>query len=70
MRSDTDITLHEGKYHQIKRMLEALDNKIIYLERISFACFTLERAGLERSEWRYLDEKEIAELEQLANFES
>ena len=64
------ITLHEGKYHQIKRMLEALDNKIIYLERISFACFTLDGAGLERGEWRYLDEKEIAELEGLANFES
>ena len=28
------ITLVEGKYHQIKRMLEALDNKITYLERV------------------------------------
>ena len=64
------ITLHEGKYHQIKRMLEALDNKITYLERISFACFTLEGAGLERGEWRYLNEKEIAELEALAGFEN
>jgi 16S rRNA pseudouridine516 synthase len=64
------ITLHEGKYHQIKRMLEALDNKIVYLERISFACFTLEDAGLERGEWRYLNEKEIAELEALAGIEN
>ena len=63
------ITLHEGKYHQIKRMLEALDNKIVYLERISFACFTLEGAGLARGEWRYLDEKEISELESLAEIE-
>jgi 16S rRNA pseudouridine516 synthase len=63
------ITLHEGKYHQIKRMLEALDNKIVYLERISFACFTLEGAGLERGEWRYLRQDEIAELESLAEFE-
>ena len=64
------ITLHEGKYHQIKRMLEALDNKIIYLERISFACFTLEGARLERGEWRYLDQTEITELEKIAGFEN
>lgn len=60
------ITLHEGKYHQIKRMLEALSNKITYLERISFADLTLEGSGLARGEWRYLDEGEIAALEQLA----
>ncbi len=63
------ITLHEGKYHQIKRMLEALDNKIIYLERISFAGFTLEETGLERGEWRYLNENEIAELERSAGLD-
>ena len=56
------ITLVEGKYHQIKRMLEALDNKIVYLERISFGPLTLD-GGLERGQWRYLTEKEIAELE-------
>lgn len=64
------ITLHEGKYHQIKRMLEALDNKIIYLERISFACFTLEGAGLARGEWRYLNQEEIAELETIAGVDN
>jgi len=63
------ITLHEGKYHQIKRMLEALGNKIVYLERISFACFRLEDTGLERGEWRYLNEKETAEIERLAGLE-
>jgi pseudouridine synthase len=64
------ITLHEGKYHQIKRMLEALDNKIVYLERISFACFTLEDSGLSRGAWRYLNNEEIAKLEELAGFEA
>ena len=63
------ITLHEGKYHQIKRMLDALSNKIVYLERISFANLTLERSGLERGEWRYLDEDEIKELEKIAGFD-
>ena len=60
------ITLHEGKYHQIKRMLDALSNKITYLERISFANLTLAESGLLRGEWRYLDEDEINELEKIA----
>ena len=55
------ITLVEGKYHQIKRMLEALDNKITYLERISFGPLTLDTT-LERGEWRYLTEAEIEAL--------
>jgi len=57
------ITLVEGKYHQIKRMLEALGNKITYLERISFGGLTLD-ASLGRGEWRYLTDSEIAELEE------
>ncbi len=56
------ITLVEGKYHQIKRMLEALDNKIIYLERISFGPLCLD-GGLGRGEWRYLTESETEALE-------
>ena len=56
------ITLVEGKYHQIKRMLEALDNKITYLERVSFGPLTLDM-GLARGEWRYLTEDEIEALE-------
>ena len=56
------ITLVEGKYHQIKRMLEALQNKIVYLERISFGPLTLD-PSLSRGEWRYLSEEEIRGLE-------
>ncbi len=56
------ITLVEGKYHQIKRMLEALDNQIVYLERIRFGPLTLDPA-LQRGEWRFLTEEEIASLE-------
>ena len=59
MTSDTEgkITLVEGKYHQIKRMLEAVNNKITYLERISFAGVELD-LSLERGEWRYLTDEE------------
>ncbi len=56
------ITLHEGKYHQIKRMFGAVnDNRIIYLERITFGPLSLDDK-LARGEWRYLDEKEISGL--------
>ena len=56
MRSGV-ITLVEGKYHQIKRMLEALHNQITYLERISFGPLTLP-ADLARGEWRELTPEE------------
>ena len=59
------ITLVEGKYHQIKRMLEALDNKITYLERVEFGPLTLDPM-LDRGEWRYLTEDEIALLREHA----
>ncbi|MBQ7761747.1 MAG: rRNA pseudouridine synthase [Clostridia bacterium] len=51
------IALTEGKYHQIKRMLEAVDNKITYLERISFGDILLD-PSLERGQWRYLTKDE------------
>lgn len=56
-----EITLKEGKYHQIKLMLNAVDNRILYLERIRFAFLTLD--GLSRGEWRYLSDEEIKKLE-------
>ena len=52
------ITLTEGKYHQIKRMLEAVDNKITYLERVSFGGIVLD-PSLARGEWRYLTDNEL-----------
>lgn len=57
------ITLTEGKYHQIKRMLISLDNKITYLERISFGPLSLD-TSLARGEWRYLTEEETEALKQ------
>lgn len=55
--NEGEITLTEGKYHQIKRMLEAIDNKITYLERISFGDIKLDPC-LERGQWRYLTPEE------------
>lgn len=59
--SEGKITLTEGKYHQIKRMMEAVGNEITYLERISFAGIPLDPA-LARGEWRFLTADEEALL--------
>lgn len=59
------ITLTEGKYHQIKRMVAAQDNRVMTLERISFGGISLDRS-LERGEWRYLTAEEISLLESQA----
>ena len=57
------ITLIEGKYHQIKRMFEAVHNKIVTLERVTFAHLTLD--GLPaRGDWRYLTDDEIGRLQE------
>ena len=56
------ITITEGKYHQIKLMFEAVDNKILELERITFGPLTMEKAPPQGS-WRYLTDEEIEKLE-------
>ena len=56
------ITLTEGKYHQIKRMIASTDNAVTFLERISFAGIPLDRT-LGRGEWRMLTDDERALLE-------
>ncbi|MGL6065649.1 MAG: pseudouridine synthase [Cetobacterium sp.] len=36
------LTITEGKYHQVKKMLKAVKNKVVYLKRITFGNLTLE----------------------------
>ena len=62
-RREGRIVLTEGKYHQIKRMIAAQDNRVTSLERISFGGILLDRT-LARGEWRYLTDNEIKLLEQ------
>ena len=61
-RCSGKITLTEGKYHQIKRMIASRDNRVTSLERISFGGILLDRS-LSRGEWRYLTDEEIILLE-------
>lgn len=60
------ITLTEGKYHQIKRMIAALGNRVTYLERISFAGIPLDPRLL-RGEYRRLTPEEERYIESLGN---
>ena len=52
------ITLTEGKYHQIKRMVASTSNKVTRLERVRFSELVLD-PSLSRGEWRYLTADEI-----------
>ena len=56
------ITLTEGKYHQIKRMVASTHNRVVTLERISFGGIELDRT-LARGEYRLLTSEEITLLE-------
>lgn len=61
-RREGRITLTEGKYHQIKRMIAAQDNRVTSLERISFGGIELD-SSLARGQWRYLSDEETKRLE-------
>ncbi len=56
-----EITVTEGKYHQIKRMFHAVGSEILTLERITFAGLTLDPT-LERGAWRELTDEETATI--------
>lgn len=41
-----NLTIEEGKFHQVKKMLEAVNNKVLYLKRISFGKIKLKNLEL------------------------
>ncbi len=53
-----EITITEGKFHQIKRMLEARANRITFLRRITFGSIPLD-PDLQEGEYRPLSKEEI-----------
>jgi pseudouridine synthase len=54
--SRIEVTIHEGKKHQVKRMLEAVGHPVRRLHRREYAGLTLE--GLAPGEWRELTQDE------------
>ena len=59
--SEALVTLREGKFHQVKRMLAARGKPVLYLKRMKMGNLTLDPA-LEPGEYRFLTEEEVALL--------
>ena len=59
--SEILVTIQEGKFHQVKRMFEAVGKKVVYLKRVEFGTLKLDE-DLEEGEYRELTEEEIAIL--------
>ena len=61
-RLNLDLTLTEGKYHQVKRMVAAVGNRVDALHRSRVGAFDLP-AGLAPGQWRWLQPDETARLQ-------
>lgn len=61
--SHVQITIYEGKFHQVKRMFAAVGKPVLELKRISMGALTLDE-GLAPGEYRALTEEEIDYLRQ------
>lgn len=55
------LTIHEGRFHQVKRMLEAVGNEVLFLRRLSMGSLKLDE-DLAVGEYRELTEEEIKDL--------
>lgn len=59
------ITIQEGKYHQVKRMFQAVGNQVVFLKRLSMGSLKLDET-LEPGAYRLLTQEEIARLKEHA----
>lgn len=59
------LTIHEGRFHQVKRMLKEVDNEVLSLKRISFGPLTLPD-DLQPGEFRELTHEEVTILQKKA----
>lgn len=56
-----NLTIKEGRYHQIKRMLAACGNQVTYLKRIKMGPLKLDD-DLALGQWRFLSESEVEQM--------
>lgn len=59
--SEIEVTIQEGRYHQVKRMFEAVDKRVIYLKRLTMGSLVLD-SGLPAGEYRELTKEELEKL--------
>ena len=59
------LTIREGKFHQVKRMFQAVDNDVVYLKRLSMGSLELDER-LAPGEYRALTQEETERLKEHA----
>ncbi len=60
--SEIELTIHEGKFHQVKRMFESVGKTVVYLKRLSMGALKLDEI-LELGEYRELTDEEVKLIE-------
>jgi 23S rRNA pseudouridine2605 synthase len=61
--TEIDITIHEGRNRQVRRMFEATDHPVLALERLRFGPLSL--GDMRQGQWRQVTDKEMSALEAL-----
>lgn len=64
--NEAAVTIHEGRFHQIKRMFHAAGCEVIYLKRLSMGSLLLDES-LPEGSYRKLTPEEIRQLKELTN---
>lgn len=59
---EVKLIIHEGKFHQVKRMIKALGGEVTYLKRIAFGGLSLDDLNLKKGESRKITEEEMEKL--------
>jgi len=68
-KTKLEITIHEGRNRQVRKMCESVGHPVIRLKRIAYAGLTL--GDLKSGTWRYITETERKQLiEKMCNHES
>lgn len=62
--SEIELTIYEGKFHQVKRMFEAVGKEVIYLKRLSMGTLSLDKS-LDLGDYRELTAEELGQLKDL-----
>ena len=61
-----ELVIHEGRYHQVKRMIEAAGSKVLYLKRMRMGTLLLDETLLP-GECRELSVEEVHQLENISS---
>ena len=62
-RSLCQVTIHEGRKREVRRMFASIGHPVLELQRVQYACLPLQ--GLKSGKWRYLTDKEVQKLKKL-----